>query len=65
MTGARGRAIVANDMHLGLSTPNIWYRVSMVWSDKRTRRPPLVIVFSIVSRAYILDLRPDVVSLRL
>jgi polyhydroxyalkanoate synthase len=27
-------------------------------SDKRTRRPPLVIVFSIVSRAYILDLRP-------
>lgn len=27
-------------------------------SDKRTRRPPVVIVFSIVSRAYILDLRP-------
>ncbi len=27
-------------------------------SEKRTRRPPLVIVFSIVSRAYILDLRP-------
>ena len=27
-------------------------------SDKRTRHPPLVIVYSIVSRAYILDLRP-------
>ncbi|TMG88760.1 MAG: penicillin acylase family protein, partial [Betaproteobacteria bacterium] len=26
-----GGAIVANDMHLGLSTPNIWYRASMVW----------------------------------
>jgi polyhydroxyalkanoate synthase len=31
------------------------YRYS---SDKRTRRPPLVIVFSVVSRSYILDLRP-------
>jgi len=27
-------------------------------SNKRTRRPPLVIVWSVVSRAYILDLRP-------
>ncbi|HEY1511185.1 MAG TPA: alpha/beta fold hydrolase [Solirubrobacteraceae bacterium] len=27
-------------------------------SDKRTRRPPLMIVWSVVSRAYILDLRP-------
>ncbi len=27
-------------------------------SDKRTRRPPLVIVWSIVGRSYILDLRP-------
>jgi polyhydroxyalkanoate synthase len=27
-------------------------------SDKRTRRPPVVIVWSVVSRAYILDLRP-------
>jgi penicillin amidase len=33
-----GGAIVANDMHLGLSTPNIWYRVSMVWHDTRLRR---------------------------
>ena len=24
-----GRAIVANDMHLGLSVPNIWYRASL------------------------------------
>jgi polyhydroxyalkanoate synthase len=27
-------------------------------SDKRSRRPPVVIVWSVVSRAYILDLRP-------
>ena len=25
-----GRAMVANDMHLGLSVPNIWYRVRLV-----------------------------------
>jgi penicillin amidase len=35
---ADGGAIVANDMHLGLSTPNIWYRASMVWRDTRARR---------------------------
>ena len=35
---ADGGAIVANDMHLGLSTPNIWYRASMVWHDARPRR---------------------------
>jgi penicillin amidase len=33
-----GGAIVANDMHLGLSVPNIWYRASMVWHDARSRR---------------------------
>ena len=33
-----GGAIVANDMHLGLSAPNIWYRASMIWSDARPRR---------------------------
>jgi penicillin amidase len=33
-----GGAMVANDMHLGLSTPNIWYRASMVWGDTRPRR---------------------------
>ena len=26
-----GGAILANDMHLALSLPNIWYRASMVW----------------------------------
>ena len=26
-----GRAIVANDMHLGLSLPNIWFRASFSW----------------------------------
>jgi penicillin amidase len=28
-----GGAIVANDMHLGLFVPNIWYRVAFVWRD--------------------------------
>ncbi len=27
---ASGRALVANDMHLGLSVPNIWYRARLV-----------------------------------
>jgi polyhydroxyalkanoate synthase len=40
----------------------VWRRgkaqLSRYRSDKRTRRPPLVIVWSVVSRAYILDLRP-------
>jgi penicillin amidase len=34
---ADGGAIVANDMHLGLSTPNIWYRASMVWRQTAER----------------------------
>jgi penicillin amidase len=34
---ADGGAIVANDMHLGLSVPNIWYRASIVWRDARQR----------------------------
>ena len=33
-------------------------RLMRYHSDKRTRRPPLVIVWSIVGRSYILDLRP-------
>jgi penicillin amidase len=28
---AHGGAILASDMHLGLSLPNIWYRVSLNW----------------------------------
>ncbi|WP_109476503.1 penicillin acylase family protein [Paraburkholderia sp. C35] len=28
---AHGGAILASDMHLGLSLPNIWYRVSLMW----------------------------------
>jgi penicillin amidase len=28
---ADGRAILANDMHLGLGVPNTWYRVRLVW----------------------------------
>ena len=30
---ANGGALVANDMHLGLGVPNIWYRVSMTAPD--------------------------------
>ena len=30
-----GRALLSNDMHLGLSVPNIWYRASLVWTDGR------------------------------
>ncbi len=28
-----GGAIIANDMHLGLFVPNIWYRAAFVWKD--------------------------------
>ncbi|CAB3753559.1 penicillin acylase family protein [Paraburkholderia humisilvae] len=37
---AHGGALVASDMHLGLSLPNIWYRVSLVYPapDGSTRR---------------------------
>lgn len=28
---ADGRAIIANDMHLGIRVPHIWYRASFVW----------------------------------
>ena len=31
-TRASRGAIVANDMHLGLGVPNIWYRASMAWT---------------------------------
>ena len=31
-----GAAIVANDMHLGLRVPNIWYRARLVLDDKST-----------------------------
>lgn len=30
---ADGRALVADDMHLGFSVPHIWYRASFVWED--------------------------------
>ncbi len=29
------RAMVANDMHLGLSLPNVWFRVQLEWPDHR------------------------------
>jgi len=30
---ADGRALVANDMHLGMAVPNPWYRASFEWPD--------------------------------
>lgn len=30
---ADGRAILADDMHLGIQVPNTWYRASLVWKD--------------------------------
>ncbi len=35
---ADGAAIVANDMHLGLSVPNIWYRASLVVLGEESAR---------------------------
>lgn len=32
---ADGRAWLANDMHLGIHVPNIWYRASVVLGDRR------------------------------
>lgn len=33
---ADGRALLANDMHLGLSVPNIWYRAVQIFPDERS-----------------------------
>lgn len=33
--GKDGRAIVANDMHLGLRAPNIWFRARLRYADPR------------------------------
>jgi penicillin amidase len=30
---ADGKALLANDMHLGISVPNIWYRASWSWRE--------------------------------
>jgi penicillin amidase len=40
---ADGGALVANDMHLPLGLPNIWYRASFVWSDGGSSGEPLQI----------------------
>lgn len=31
---ADGRALLADDMHLGIQVPHIWYRASFVWPDE-------------------------------
>jgi penicillin G amidase len=38
---ATGAALVANDMHLGINVPNIWYRASIVIPDPRTAGEPM------------------------
>ena len=52
---AHGGAILANDMHLGHSVPNVWYRASLAWDEGGIARrvtgvtlpgTPLVIVGS-------------------
>jgi penicillin amidase len=30
---SHGGALLANDMHLGLRVPNVWYRAAFVWKD--------------------------------
>lgn len=32
--GAEGRAILADDMHLGLRSPGTWFKVRMAWRDR-------------------------------
>lgn len=32
---ADGKALFANDMHLGIRVPNTWYRASLIWPDSR------------------------------
>jgi penicillin G amidase len=31
---ANGSALLANDMHLHLDVPNLWYRASLIWEEK-------------------------------
>jgi penicillin amidase len=38
---ASGRALVANDMHLNIGVPNIWYRASMAFPDPADPLKPL------------------------
>jgi len=33
-----GRALLANDMHLGLSIPNIWFRAVLKWPDPENEK---------------------------
>ena len=35
-----GRAILANDMHLGLNVPNIWYRIRLIVAGEGPDSPP-------------------------
>ena len=35
---AHGKAILADDMHLALRVPNIWYRASLAWSEGGAER---------------------------
>src|SRR5688572_15577186 len=37
---ADGRALIANDMHLSIRVPNIWYRAALEWPDPANRNEP-------------------------
>jgi len=37
---ANGSALLANDMHLHLGVPNIWYRASLIWSEETPNPEP-------------------------
>ncbi len=39
---ATGRAMVANDMHLGLNVPNIWYRARLIVAGESPDGPPML-----------------------
>ena len=39
---ANGSALLANDMHLSLRVPNIWYRASLIWEDEAIGSKPQV-----------------------
>src|SRR5688572_20433 len=37
---ADGRALIANDMHLSIRVPNIWYRAALEWPDPANPNEP-------------------------
>jgi penicillin G amidase len=40
---ANGGALIANDMHLAVRVPNVWYRMSLEWPDSQAAEPTRMI----------------------